>query len=267
VRQSPLKNIWATLWPHDGAGGSSRPLARGLGIDWKRTGRKVRPDPGDIIINWGRATRPAELLNDHAVIWNPWAEVEVAVNKLASLIALQDEGVCVPKFTTEKEVANGWVGAGYKVLGRSMLRASRGRGITLFSAPITEHYNAPLYVRYRKKKDEYRVHVFNGKVLDVQEKRRRVGETTEEEDRIRRRVRSWANGWVYARENVERHPDVLGQAIAAVSALNLTFGAVDIGWSGKKATVYEVNTAPALEGTTLANYIAAFKEALIERDR
>jgi glutathione synthase/RimK-type ligase-like ATP-grasp enzyme len=45
----------------------------------------------------------------------------------------------------------------------------------------------------------------------------------------------------------------------AVAALGLDFGAVDIGWnrSTRRATVYEVNTAPYVEGTTAKMYAEA----------
>lgn len=261
-----LVNTWATLWPHDGAGTCSRPLARGIGIDWKRTGRKVRPDPGDTIINWGRATRPDELLNNHALVWNPWDKVAVAVDKLASLAAMRDAGVTVPEFTTDREIANEWLAAGRTVLARTMLRASRGRGIVVVRGE-SQLPNAPLYVKYRKKRDEFRIHIFRENVLDAQQKRRRREFEGDVEAGNRGRIRSWANGWVFAREGVVPPEDVIAQSVRAVASLGLTFGAVDVGWGGRTACVYEVNTAPALQGTTLANYIEAFKEALVTHDR
>lgn len=261
-----LRNTWATLWPHEGAGPCSRPLARGIGIDWKRTGRAVRPDPGDTIINWGRAERPDELLNDKAEVWNPWHKVQTAVNKLEAFEALQAAGVRVPEFTTNKEIADGWLASGRTVLARRLLRGSRGRGIVVCrQGGIGVLPTAPLYVKYRKKKEEYRIHIFRDHVLDKQQKlRRRDADPNGNPDG--RRIRSWANGWIFAREGVVAPQDVIDQSILAVTGLGLTFGAVDVGWNGKEATVYEVNTAPALEGTTLANYIEAFKGALIERD-
>lgn len=265
-----MKNTWATLWPHEGAGPSSRPLARGIGIDWKRTNRIVRPDPGDTIINWGRATRPAELLNDHAEVWNPWDKVAVAVDKLQSLTVMKEAGVNVPEFTTDREIAREWLRDGRTVLVRSLLRASRGRGIVVVRGAEAELPPAPLYVKYRKKQDEYRIHVFNGQVLDAQQKRRRREFEGDIEEGNRGRIRSWANGWVFTREGVVPPACVIDQSLRAVSALGLTFGAVDVGYrpnaEGGKATVYEVNTAPALEGTTLEKYIAAFKHELERKD-
>jgi glutathione synthase/RimK-type ligase-like ATP-grasp enzyme len=52
-------------------------------------------------------------------------------------------------------------------------------------------------------------------------------------------------------------------AINACKALGLDFGAVDLIQDIKgNYYVLEINTAPGLEGATVANYAAAFTEAL-----
>ena len=43
------------------------------------------------------------------------------------------------------------------------------------SETITSNLICPLYVKYKKKKAEYRVHVFDGKIMDVQQKKKRRG--------------------------------------------------------------------------------------------
>ena len=52
---------------------------------------------------------------------------------------------------------------------------------------------------------------------------------------------------------------VLSAGIRAVGCLGLDFGAADIGWNSHdgEPSVYEVNTAPGLEGTTLDKYYGA----------
>jgi D-alanine-D-alanine ligase-like ATP-grasp enzyme len=98
--------------------------------------------------------------------------------------------------------------------------------------------------------------VFRGKAIDVQQKKKR------REHEVDYRVRNYENGWVFARAGVTPPAGVVEQALAAVSALGLDFGAVDIGYNEKfnRAVVYEVNTAPGVEGTTLLNYGAKLKE-------
>ena len=72
-------------------------------------------------------------------------------------------------------------------------------------------------------------------------------------------IRNHTNGWIYARSDVAI-PDMLCPiAIQAVNLLGLDFGAVDIGHRiiDNKFFVFEVNTAPGLEGTTLDKYAKA----------
>jgi len=116
-----------------------------------------------------------------------------------------------------------------------------------------------LYVLYVKKKDEYRVHVFNGKSIDVQRKARRLD--CEEPNW---RVRNYDNGFIYARDGLVAPSSVTEVAVKAMGKTKLNFGAVDVLFNDKKdrAVVLEVNTAPGLVGTTLTNYIGAFREFL-----
>ncbi len=67
--------------------------------------------------------------------------------------------------------------------------------------------------------------------------------------------------FVFARGGVEAPEDVKTQAIEAIRALGLAFGAVDVIWNEKqqKAYVLEVNTAPGLCGQTLEDYANAMQ--------
>ncbi len=77
-------------------------------------------------------------------------------------------------------------------------------------------------------------------------------------------VRNHDNGWVFCRQDVHPPDEVINQSIEAVRALGLDFGATDVGWNEyyQKACVFEVNTAPGLEGTTLENYTTFFKNVV-----
>jgi hypothetical protein len=93
--------------------------------------------------------------------------------------------------------------------------------------------------------------VFDGRAIDVQQKRRR-----REDDDVNYQIRNADNGWVYCRGGVVAPQCVVDAAISAVAALGLDFGAADVGYNMhyNLATVYEVNTAPGLEGHTLDVY-------------
>jgi glutathione synthase/RimK-type ligase-like ATP-grasp enzyme len=119
-----------------------------------------------------------------------------------------------------------------------------------------ELVEAPLYTRYFKKKREYRVHVLNGSVLDVQEKRKRKGVADDQRDH---RIRNLANGYVFCREGLVEPPGLRDTAIRATQALGYNLGAVDIAFNEHhgRLAVLEVNANPGLQGTTLETYAEA----------
>jgi hypothetical protein len=99
--------------------------------------------------------------------------------------------------------------------------------------------------------------VFKGSVIDFVQKKLKSGFTPKPY------IRSHDNGWVFCREGVELPESVSNTALRAVEALGLDFGAVDLAISKKgKVCVFEVNTAPGIEGTTVTNYTKAIKAYL-----
>lgn len=195
---------------------------------------------------------------DLTIFWG--CPSSVASNKLKFFEACKDiDGINVPDWTTSKETAQQWIDDGKVVFGRQKLTSHSGNGIILFeNETITEDKLCPLYVKYKKKTHEYRVHVFNGKVIDITQKRKRVGMQTNA------RIRNLDNGWVFCREDldIDNKNELTKQAILACSVCKLDFGAVDIIWNKqeKKYYVLEVNTAPGLEGQTTTKYAQAIKD-------
>jgi D-alanine-D-alanine ligase-like ATP-grasp enzyme len=98
--------------------------------------------------------------------------------------------------------------------------------------------------------------VWDGNIIDIQEKKRKK-ETPD--DQVNWQIRNHDNGFIFARSEVAPPRCILDYSLAAVSALGLDFGAVDLGYNVKReeAVVYEVNTAPGLEGSTLDAYFEA----------
>ena len=213
----------------------------------------------DLIINWGRSQR--RFKGDYI---NAPEQVVLASDKLRTAKNFSDNGVPQPDFTEDREVARGWAEEGCTVVCRKLLRGSQGRGIVLATTP-NEVCKAPLYTKYVKKAVEYRIHVAFGKVIDAQQKKRRL-EVPDEE--VNWQIRNAHNGWVFTREDVVVLDCVRDAAIAAVTSLGLDFGAVDIGYNAHQTAcvVYEVNTAPGLEGQTLDSYYQAFLNELPQLD-
>jgi glutathione synthase/RimK-type ligase-like ATP-grasp enzyme len=238
------------IFPYKAGSMSAKRLARSLGV------LRVRPTYNakrkDVIVNWGSSTPPhfrwmeQDLNKPHAIA--------LASNKLETFREFRSHSFTnVPDWTTNPEEAQHWLDLGLKTYCRRLLSSHSGNGIIICNDG-DKLVSAPLYTLHTKHKDEYRVHVFKGEVLDVQKKKKRngfVGSSTG--------IRNYSSGWVYARSDVAI-PDMLCSiAIQAVNLLGLDFGAVDIGHRliDNKFFVFEVNTAPGLEGTTLDKYSKA----------
>jgi D-alanine-D-alanine ligase-like ATP-grasp enzyme len=90
----------------------------------------------------------------------------------------------------------------------------------------------------------------------VQQKRRRL-----DVENPNWQVRNHANGFIYARENVNPPQCVIDAAkIVFNKCTELDFGAVDVIYNAKqdRAYVLEINSAPGLEGQTLQDYADYF---------
>ena len=210
-----------------------------------------------LIINWGNSRLPNWWHKDCYIVNFP-KFVEVAQNKHKSLEAMLGK-VRIPTFTTLKKSAEKWIIRERVAVARTLLRGCGGRGIQLVD-DVDNLPDCALYTRYVKKSDEYRVHIFMGTIIFLQKKMLRHGS-----EGNNFQIRNHANGRIFGSKNIAVPQDVVEQALLAVKALNLDFGAVDVGWqeSSQKAFVYEVNTAPALEGTTLDLYSQHIRGLLV----
>jgi hypothetical protein len=246
------------IYPYKMSSHSTQALAtklNGVGHQTLRVypDRTYRPRSDDIIINWGCSNKP--LWGDPTL--NKCEAVNIASNKLSTLQKLRENEVQVPAFYTNPDSARHALSDGVKVFARSVLRGHSGEGIVVMTRP-EDFVAAPLYTLEFKRTKEYRVHIFKGDVIDVQEKRKREGTG------VRGDCDVWNHGndYVYCRDGVAPHFNVLDISMRAVEALGLDFGAVDIGYNAQNNTcvVFEVNTAPGLTGTTLEKYAEAIHE-------
>ena len=244
------------LFPYKMGSLSGKALANALGI--KRIHPTYEAKRRDIIINWGNS-RPTDSVPYAQNDLNKHEAIALACNKLKTFTKLSSNGFeDLPNWCTGILNAVNWINDGDKVYCRTSLTGHSGSGIVVANS-IDELVDAPLYTRNTKHKYEFRVHVFKGSVIDVQQKKRRIGY-----DGADTGIRNHSNGYIYARSTVEYPEELLTASIQAVELLGLDFGAVDIGYRERdgKVFVFEVNTAPGLTGTTLEKYITAFKEWL-----
>lgn len=214
-------------------------------------------------------------VSDHIVAWGPTAPSQhtdqaqeaakkLASNKLLSFRKFSEHNVSVPEWTTDNEVALRWLDEGKLIVARTLLCSHSGKGIYLCQRggeePIRDGLvHAKLYVQYKKKKHEYRVHVFQQEVIDIAQKKRKVGHENRDNQ-----IRNHSNGWIYAREGITQPEGINQLALDACTALGLHSGAVDIIWNEheNKCYVLEVNTAAGIEGTTCKKYTNKIIESL-----
>ena len=202
------------------------------------------------IINWGNPS--GFTYSSQQRVINISTQLQLSINKLLALRLWKEKGVNIPEFSTELSDNRKGIW-----LARTTLTGSGGDGIVV----IREDDGipkAPLYVKYIRKNQEFRAHVVNGKVIFVQQKKRR---NDAEQTKDQKLIRNYDNGWVFC--PLEKWDKELEDvAIAAVSGLGLDFGAVDmvLGMDTGKYYCLELNSAPGLESPKL---IEAYKEAFL----
>ena len=251
------------IYSHNIASQGSKELAEALDVPRIRhQDSKFRGGHTKTVLNWGAAEIPAVVYQRNTRVINRPEAVTNAIDKLATFRLLRDAGVTVPDFGTDRGFALVQLAQGRKVFARTLLRASSGRGIEVMypDQPETHDVVAPLYVRYMPKEHEYRVHVVNGVVIDMQ--RKGLREEYRGQDDVNWMVRNLANGFVFVRNDGHEFPEGINVlAIRAVAALGLDFGAVDIITTRRgNAYVLEVNSAPGLQGETVQSYANALRD-------
>ena len=244
------------IYPYKQGSRSARALADALGGRVLRLqGSTYRYRERDTIINWGSSNRMGEF----GAVLNSPISVAIASDKLRFFnhIAQTDAHLQpqIPEFwTNENDIPN----EAFPIVCRTILNGHSGAGIVIAN-DRSQLVRSPLYVRYMKKRDEYRIHVGSEGIIAIQ--RKAIPNGTEPTDT---RIRNHHNGYVFVRGDVNPPEQVLHQATAAINALGLDFGAVDIIWNNhyQLATVLEVNTAPGLEGQTITDYANYFRNLI-----
>jgi len=180
-----------------------------------------------------------------------------SVDKLTQYRWFQEQGLSTLEFTPDLGVAQTWVEEGHTIFGRRYLNSSCGRGIVVIEPDghsWTQHTPCLVYTKYKKKKREFRVHVYKDKVVAITEKRKRAGFEGQRDTKIR----NLANGYVFC-QTVENVPAGLqALALAASKVTQSDFKGVDIGYNehNNDLFVIEVNSAPGIAGSNIDAYVA-----------
>lgn len=218
-----------------------------LAVPRKRTQRRAKVD---YFLRWGTSeqfpVRARVELNSIQAVAN-------TTNKLRMLELLADAGLPTPSFTTDSSGLDGIKDATGNYYIRSKLGVVRysndfNSGDSYASQPIPN------------KRREYRVHVFNSKIIAIYEKVPHGKDT--EGYTIPALFKSHNCHFRLVNPDISLC-DAVGQKIAidSVNALGLLFGGVDlIRDKDKNFFVCEVNSAPGLNSNNAQRWVTAIKE-------
>jgi glutathione synthase/RimK-type ligase-like ATP-grasp enzyme len=183
-----------------------------------------------------------------------------SIDKLTQYKWFQQQGLSALEFTTNVTTAADWLNEDkVTIFGRKLLNSSCGKGIVVYESTVEGQISlmdsvpCPVYTKYKKKKREFRVHVFQGVVVSVTEKKRKVGWTDQRDTKIR----NLANGYVFCQE-VTNEPEGLRElALQAATVVQSDFKGVDIGYNEKNNDLFviEVNSAPGITGSNINKYV------------
>lgn len=244
-----MKNCY--IYPYSKVSKSAKLLSKTMKVKRiKLINSKFKPSNKKVVINYGSSQYENVVYNNCKVINDPYY-VAVCSNKLKFFNNMINKGINLPEFTTEIKEASEWIKQGHLVFCRTVLTGHSGEGIVLANN-LDELVPCKLYVKEVKKKQEYRVHVINNKIVLIQRKARR-----KDIEEVNWKIRNHKNGFVFCINDVGELPeDLEEQALLAYKCSSLEFCAVDIIYNEKqnKCYVLEINTAPGLQGTTLEIY-------------
>lgn len=245
------------VYPYRAGSQSASAIASGLGGRvLRREGSRYRYNARDTIINWGSSSCPFPCLNQPDAI-------SLAANKLHSFRFLRNDGFrYLPNFwTNTADIPDN----AFPIVCRTVLTGHSGAGIVIANNRA-ELVRAPLYVKYQRKTDEYRVHVGierdgTASVIRVQRKARRRDVP---DDQVNWQVRNLDGGFIYQIEGVHAPEEVITAAQEAVRVLGLDFGAADVIYHqpSRTTTLLEVNTACGITGSTLDDYVSFFNRRI-----
>ncbi len=175
------------------------------------------------------------------------------LSKLEQYQYFNEKGLSSIEHTTDVSVAEGWQAQGHTVMCRKTVHGQTGSGIVVCS-PNDILPEAKVYTKYISHKREFRVNLFKGKVVNVREKKRKLGSTGDFH------IRNLANG--YTTTKCFNYPEALVVlAEAASKASESDFVGADIGFNElkNKAFLIEINSGPAIEGSSVADFVNAIK--------
>lgn len=222
-----------------------------LGAIKKVTNRKAKCD---LFIRWGSTEQFDRLKFKHEV--NKLDAVKRTSNKLVMLQTMQAAGVTCIEFSSDASVLDSFKDSSGNVYIRNKLGVVRYAND--FDANFDSYFSKPV----ANKRREYRVHVFRNKVLGAYEKIPLVSGAENRPALFKSDTCKFVRCNLDL-ENSRVTQDARQMCIAAVAALGLDFGGVDlIRDKDGGFTICEVNSSPGLNKHNIERLVEEIKQVI-----
>ena len=162
-------------------------------------------------------------------------------NKLYQYQWLTNHGIPTVEYTTKESAAKKWNKTDV-VIARQFINGQDGSGIVLIPVKSEEPWpEAKVYTKYKEKTHEYRVTIFQDKVLTILEKRRKNGFAPSP-------IRTTGNGYILTRHNVVEPPGIreLAQSLCYTNRSDIKGVDICYNQNTNELFVLEINSAPEL---------------------
>jgi hypothetical protein len=175
---------------------------------------------------------------------------------------LQDSEILSPRYYRLHEIPDDLE---FPCLVRSRMHRA-GKDIIVCDGAYEIPRNAEYVVPYYPTLREYRVHVAFGNIVKVMRK-------YPISDNAHDKIRTSAFGWQYKRSSLDEvkcAKAMVETSLKTAEVLGSDFCGIDMAWSAKKGglnrwIVWEVNSAPSLNGPSLKLYVDLFRTQFAER--
>ncbi len=238
---------------------TGRLIARALKIRFHINADKIRQG-SEVLIRYGNAQQSTRIGKDTSTNSRDSILKMSAKHRLWEY--LQDSEILSPRYYRLHEIPDDMK---FPCLARSRMHRA-GKDIIIcdsaYEIPRDAEYVVPYYPTIR----EYRVHVAFGKILKVMRK-------YPINDSAHDKIRTSAFGWQYklsSLDDVMCSKSMVETALKTAEILGSDFCGIDMAWSSKKHElnkwiVWEVNSAPSLNGPSLKLYVDLFRSQFAER--
>jgi hypothetical protein len=206
-----------------------------------------------VLVRWGNISHQ-KWDSIFRLVLNEAEAVGRNIDKLDALRMMRRKGISIPRFYETRDLKPDV----FPVLGRRQAHA-RGRNIKLLKGirDFRRDNASDFWVEFIPALKEYRYHVFGSRIVRVSEKVQTPG--------AHKWIRSFRRGWDFI-EIKASFPETTAEAVGAVKAIGLDWGAVDIILSeAGKPFVLEVNTGPRLNKEGRRIWVKAIKRLIREK--